>query len=301
MPKPGKNRRSNRPLVAGWISIFTNLILFGLKYTAGVLSGSVALIADAWHTLSDSLSSILVVGGVLISRKPADKDHPFGHGRYELVITIIIGCLLMWISYNFFVESIQRLTNHTAANYGIIAIVITALSVVVKEALAQYSFYIARKANSKVLAADGWHHRSDAISSVVILAGIFLGRKIWWVDGVMGIIVSIFILYTAFQIIREAADTIAGTKPSAKLLTHLVELINDTAETNVFPHHFHLHDYVHHKELTFHIYLRDHVSISEAHKITNRIEERIEVEMGITATIHVEPHEHMPIDNDKLA
>lgn len=293
--------RSRKSLIAGWVSIIINLFLFVIKYMAGVVSGSVAIIADAWHTLSDSISSILVVGGVVLSRKPADKNHPFGHGRYELVVTIIIGCILIWISYNFFVQAIDRLVNREAAQYGLVAIVVTIVSVVVKEALAQYSFYIARIANSRVVAADGWHHRSDAISSLIILVGILFGRKVWWMDGVLGIIVALLILYTAFTIIKEASNTIAGKKPSPKLLQSLVELINEVAETNVFPHHFHLHDYINHKELTLHIYLPDHVTIQEAHLITNRIEDRIKEEMDITATIHVEPHAHMPIDTDKLA
>lgn len=293
--------RSRKSLIAGWVSIIINLFLFVIKYMAGVVSGSVAIIADAWHTLSDSISSILVVGGVMLSRKPADKNHPFGHGRYELVVTIIIGCILIWIAYNFFVQAVDRLVNREAAQYGLLAIVVTLVSVVVKEALAQYSFYIARIANSRVVAADGWHHRSDAISSAIILVGILLGRKIWWMDGVLGIIVALLILYTAFTIIKDASNTIAGKKPSPKLLQSLVELINEAAGTNVFPHHFHLHDYINHKELTLHIYLPDHVTIQEAHLITNLIEDRIKEEMDITATIHVEPHAHMPIDNDKLA
>lgn len=288
-------------ITAGWVSILTNLGLFAVKYWAGIISGSVALIADAWHTLSDSISSILVVGGVALSQKPADKDHPFGHGRYELVATIIIGCLLIWVSYSFFVESVERLLNKEAANYGTIAIVATILSIAVKEGLAQYSFFIARKTKSKVVAADGWHHRSDAISSVIILVGIFVGKYFWWIDGTLGIIVSIFILYTAYKIIKESSQTILGEKPSTDLVKELVDTSNAAAGSNVYPHHFHIHNYLNHKELTFHIYLPDELTISRAHEITNAIESRISDEMGITATIHVEPHEHMLEDNDEIA
>ena len=185
-----QNRTNTRLSIrAGWVSIFTNLALFGLKYWAGLVSGSVALIADAWHTLSDSISSVLVIGGVKLSQKPADKSHPFGHGRYELIATIIIGCLLIWVSYNFIVESVEKLQNKESASYGAFAIIATIISVISKEGLAQYSFYIGRKTNSRVVSADGWHHRSDAISSIVILVGIFIGRYFWWADGVLGILV----------------------------------------------------------------------------------------------------------------
>ena len=285
---------------AGWVSIFTNLALFGLKYWAGLVSGSVALIADAWHTLSDSISSVLVIGGVKLSQKPADKSHPFGHGRYELIATIIIGCLLIWVSYNFIVESVEKLQNKEAASYGAFAIIATIISVISKEGLAQYSFYIGRKTNSRVVSADGWHHRSDAISSIVILVGIFIGRYFWWADGVLGIIVSLFILYTAYKIIKESSHTILGEKPEPELVAKLVSIINAAAGSNVFPHHFHIHNYVNHKELTFHIYLPDNYTISKAHEITNAIESSIAEEMEITSTIHVEPHEHMAIDDDEI-
>ena len=100
------NREKTKKLSlrAGWVSISTNLFLFGIKYWAGVVSGSVALIADAWHTLSDSLSSLFLILGITFAHKPADKNHPFGHGRYELIVTILIGCLLAGVSYNFFME-----------------------------------------------------------------------------------------------------------------------------------------------------------------------------------------------------
>ncbi len=296
-----QNRTNTRLSIrAGWVSIFTNLALFGLKYWAGLVSGSVALIADAWHTLSDSISSVLVIGGVKLSQKPADKSHPFGHGRYELIATIIIGCLLIWVSYNFIVESVEKLQNKESASYGAFAIIATIISVISKEGLAQYSFYIGRKTNSRVVSADGWHHRSDAISSIVILVGIFIGRYFWWADGVLGIIVSLFILYTAYKIIKESSHTILGEKPEPELVAKLVSIINAAAGSNVFPHHFHIHNYVNHKELTFHIYLPDNYTISKAHEITNAIEGSIAEEMGITSTIHVEPHEHMAIDDDEI-
>ncbi len=296
-----QNRTNTRLSIrAGWVSIFTNLALFGLKYWAGLVSGSVALIADAWHTLSDSISSVLVIGGVKLSQKPADKSHPFGHGRYELIATIIIGCLLIWVSYNFIVESVEKLQNKESASYGAFAIIATIISVISKEGLAQYSFYIGRKTNSRVVSADGWHHRSDAISSIVILVGIFIGRYFWWADGVLGIIVSLFILYTAYKIIKESSHTILGEKPEPELVAKLVSIINAAAGSNVFPHHFHIHNYVNHKELTFHIYLPDNYTISKAHEITNAIESSIAEEMEITSTIHVEPHEHMAIDDDEI-
>lgn len=294
-----RDRNKKLSIRAGWVSILLNTLLFIVKYWAGIVSGSVALIADAWHTLSDSLSSIFLLLGVHLSQKPADKDHPFGHGRYELIATIVIGCLLAGVSYNFFVESIERLQNKEAASFGIIAIVATILSIVAKEGLAQYSFYIARQTKSQAVNADGWHHRSDAISSIAILIGIILGRFYWWIDGIMGIVVSLFILYTAYKIIKNSSHTILGEIPSSKLKSDLVKITNEAAGKNVHPHHFHIHNYVNHKELTLHIYLPDGMTIEESHRITNSIEEALSNKLDVETTIHVEPISIMPFDDDK--
>src|SRR5210317_848660 len=141
----------------GWISIFSNILLFILKYIAGLVSGSVALIADAWHTLGDSLSSIIMIVGIRISRKPPDEEHPYGHGRAEWLASLLIGVFLIVIAVSFVRESIERLRNQEEFDYGILAWVATILSIIVKEALAQMAFRASRKTGLKSLKADGWH------------------------------------------------------------------------------------------------------------------------------------------------
>ena len=152
--------------IEGWLSIFINTVLFALKYWAGVATGSVAIIADAWHTLSDSLTSVLVIIGEKISRKPADSEHPFGHGRAELIAAIIIGGLLAAVAVNFFAEALMKFKNREAANYNIFAVAVFVLSVILKEGLAQFSGWASKKTGMLSLKADSWHHRSDAIASV---------------------------------------------------------------------------------------------------------------------------------------
>ena len=203
-----KNETKKLSYIEGIGSIVINVILFILKYWVGIMTGSIAIIADAWHTLSDSLTSIVVILGAKISSKPADDNHPFGHGRAESVASIIIGVLLFVVGSNFLFDAIQRLKSKEAAVFTMSAIVIFILSVIIKEAMAQFSFWAYRKTKSPSLKADGWHHRSDSIASAVILISIFLGKNHWWVDGIFGIIVSILIAYTAIDIIKEAAENI---------------------------------------------------------------------------------------------
>lgn len=274
---------------AGWISILVNVLLFGLKYWVGITSGSVAIIADAWHTLSDSITSIIVVISIWIASRPADKEHPFGHGRAEILATTIIGVLLAVIAAEFFIESVQRLIERKAANYGTLAIVITAISVLAKEGLARYSIIVGKKTGSRSLKADAWHHRSDAISSVVILAGIFLNKYIWWIDGAMGIVVTLLILHAAYGILKEVFNAFLGEKPDKQTVNKINDICTKHYESAVYPHHIHVHHYGEHTEMTFHIKLNKSLSLEGAHNITSMIEDDIRTELEIEATIHTEP------------
>lgn len=273
----------------GWLSIIVNLFLFILKYWAGVVTGSIAIIADAWHTLSDSLSSIVVLLGVKVSNKPADKEHPFGHGRAELIASIIIGMLLAVIAFNFVLESIDKLKNHESVQFGKIAIIATVLSIIVKEGIAQFAFWAGKKTKSVSLKADAWHHRSDAISSVIILVGIFLGPYFWWIDGVLGLVVAVMIFYAAYEIINDASGPLLGEKPDEDMIKQINTISKQQAGFDVDVHHIHMHRYGDHTELTFHIRLPKNTSLEKAHDISTDIESKLKKDLKIVATIHAEP------------
>ncbi len=288
-----KDQQKNNNRLAqqeGWVALIANCILFALKYWAGIVSGSVALIADAWHTLSDSLSSIILILGIRISAKPADHDHPFGHGRAEWIAALIIGTLLAVVGFSFLSDSIIKLREQEGATYGQIAMVVTAISVLAKEVLAQYAFRIYRKTGAKSVKADGWHHRSDAVSSLLILIGIFIGQKYWWIDGVMGILVSFALFYAAYDIIKDSTHSIMGEKPGKTLVARLKEIPLRVVNRDVELHHIHTHHYGDHTELTCHIKLPPEMSLKTAHDIATKIERAIQDETGISATIHMEPN-----------
>ena len=141
--------RKKAQIFEGWLSIIVNALLFVVKYWVGLVTGSVALMADAWHTMSDSLTSIIVVFSARLASKKPDKEHPFGHGRWELISTLIIGCILGFIGYEFLADSVNRFQNRETVSYGTLAIVVTAVSILIKEALAQVAFYIGRKTNNR--------------------------------------------------------------------------------------------------------------------------------------------------------
>ena len=273
----------------GFVSIATNIVLFALKIWAGVVSNSVALIADAWHSLSDSLSSIVViVASRLAARKP-DKEHPFGHGRWELIAAILIGFILAAIAYDILVDSIRKLSDQKSADFGLVAIIVIIVSIVLNEGLTQYGFYLGRRSGSMTVKADAWHHRTDAISSVVVLTGIFLNKYFWWIDSILGIIIALMIFYVVYDIIRKAANKLLGEKPSAELIEKIESIIDEHSSSDVKPHHYHFHNYINHKELTFHIKLDQEMTIVEGHELATKIENSIFDKLNIHATIHLEP------------
>ncbi len=280
----------------GTISIFVNVALFALKYWAGVVSGSIALLADAWHTLSDSISSLVVIFGAKLSSKKADKDHPFGHGRWELVSSIIIGVFLGVIGFGFITDSIASLSAKESAHFGTIAVAVTIVSVITKELLAQYAFFLGRKSGSSTVKADGWHHRTDALSSLVILIGIMFKNQFWWIDAALGIAVSLMIFYAAYEILMESVNKILGEEPGDELIREIQTLMRSLYDYELHPHHFHMHNYISSRELTFHIKIDNNLSVEAGHEIATSIEELIEQKLDIQTTIHLEPidytHEH---------
>lgn len=283
--------------LGGWVSILGNTVLFVIKMWAGVVTGSISIIADAWHTLSDSVSSIIILIGIKISDKKANKKYPFGFGRADVIASLILGVLLSMIGFEFLVKGIKSLVNQEVVVFGRIALVVTIVSILAKEAMAQFSFWTARKTGKKSLKADGWHHRSDALSSLIILAGIFLSKYFPAIDGLLGIILAIIIFYTAFEVLKESIVSIFGTSPPPEMVEKLKKIANKQAGFDVKLHHVHTHTYGNHTEATYHIVLPPEMTICEAHKIHENIEKQVFIQLGLTSTIRYDPEKKPSAEN----
>jgi len=281
--------RTKAGLTEGFLSIIINSGLFAVKIWVSIITGSIALAADAWHTLSDSLTSILVVFAIKLSSKKADKQHPFGHGRWEQIASVLVAAVLGIIAYDFFRESIARFKIGEKVEYGLAAIIVTVASIAVKEVLAQYAFYIGRKTGNSAVKADGWHHRSDSLSSVVLLAGILFAKNFWWIDSVLGIFTALVLFYAAFAILKETIAKLLGEEPGKVLTNEISSELIKLYNNDLNMHHLHIHNYVVHKELTMHIRLDKNMTIERGHKIATEIESMILEKFGMTLTIHIEP------------
>lgn len=274
----------------GWISIVVNVVLFALKFWAGFVTGSIAMMADAWHTLSDSFTSVVVIIGYWVSSKPADKNHPFGHGRAEFISSIIIGVLLGTVGFNFFIESFKDIISHkTKLEFALLPLIVFSISIFLKEALTQIALWIAKKINSSSVKADAWHHRSDAIASLIIVIAMIFGKKIWWLDGALGILVSILIIHTAYSIIKQAANVLMGEAHDEKIEEEIKKSISKITDEIVNIHHIHIHSYGDHTELTVHVCMPSNMNIKDSHDITKKIESVLKERFSMETTVHVEP------------
>jgi cation diffusion facilitator family transporter len=206
------NDRFQKAQFASILGIVVNLILTIIKGIGGVLGNSRALIADAFHSASDVISSIAVLVGIRAAQKPPDSEHPYGHGKAENIATLIVSFLLVVVGFEILVDAISAIWSETENHASMFTLYIVLFSILVKEGLFQYKNRLGKKINSPAIIADAWHHRSDAISSLIALAGISL--SIWganynislfqYFDPLAGAIIAVIIMWMGFSLGKEA-------------------------------------------------------------------------------------------------
>jgi len=274
------------------VSIFGNIFLFTIKLILGIMINSLSLIADAFHSLSDVLTSIVVLVGFKIGGKPADKEHPFGHGRVETVSTLIIAFLLFIVTYDLGKSAIQRIIKPEQVDFNLLAVIFMIFSAAFKEWMASFSIYLGKKINSTSLIADAWHHRSDAVASFLVGVGlIFAHFRIYRVDGILAIFVAALIGMVAVELTKSSANMLIGEAPDREL----VEKIRKTAlsvRQVVGVHDIFVHDYNTNKVISLHLEVMGNLSADEAHDIATAVEDRIkELSKAISVTAHIDPYE----------
>lgn len=216
------------------IGVFGNVLLSAFKLFAGVFGHSAAMVSDAVHSLSDVFATLIAYIGRRISEKPADKEHPYGHERFECIASILLGAILIATGVRIGVgcaESIINKTYLTAAEPGVIALVAAVASIVTKEAMFWYTLHQAKRIKSSAFRADAWHHRSDALSSVGALIGIGAARMGYPVmDQVAGLIISVVILFVAAGIIKDAVNSMLDRAAAPEVEESMRRAINEYAE-----------------------------------------------------------------------
>ena len=281
--------RSKIGIFQGWISVLVNSILFILKLVIGVMVGAVSVIADAVHTLSDVVSSIVVIWGFKQAEKPADVEHPYGHGRAEYIATLIIAILLCVAGIEFIEASIERIRNPQLVSSEWWMIILLSMTIIIKVFTARYAEFLSSKIASGTLHADAWHHRTDALSSLLVVGALIAGKYGYIsVDGWAGLGVALFLIYTGIEIAKDAVDDLIGKPPTSAEVENIRQIVMDV-DGVLGAHDITIHSYGHDKFISVHVEIDSEKSTVEAHDISEVVEDRLEKALGVEPTVHMDP------------
>ncbi len=284
-----KTRRAYGVL-CGIVGIALNVLLFAIKYFAGAVTGSIAVMADAYNNLSDAGSSVITLIGFRISGKKSDPEHPFGHGRFEYVAGLIVAMLIIHMGLDFAGDSIAAIRSPQPVDFSMISIGILAVSVLVKLYMAAYNRSIGRKINSVAMAATAADSLSDAVATAAVLASTLIGHFFNLnIDGFTGAIVSILILKAGWSAAMETISPLLGNPPAPEFVQRVEEIVNSyDGITGI--HDLVVHDYGAGRQM---ISLHAEVSASgdmmAMHDMIDTIERRLTAELGCHAVIHMDP------------
>ncbi|MCK5148195.1 cation transporter [bacterium] len=281
--------RSRYGIVGGWTSIVVNIVLSIVKIVIAVFTGSVSLIADAIHTLSDVATSVVILWSFHIAAKPADEKHPFGHGRMEAISTIVVAVILIYVGIELGKSGVHRILNPTeiSATWPVMFIIV--LTIIIKEGLGRISRELSQMIKSSALEADFWHHRIDAISSILVLIA-FAGQRlgVLWLDGVMGLGVSLMIVWTGWLIIRNGIDDLLGTSPDK-------DFVDDVRKTAlafdgvIDVHDLIVHQYGQNMVMSMHVAMDERLSFKVAHRLGTIVGLEIDCIYNTHTTVHIDP------------
>ncbi|MGE5631219.1 MAG: cation diffusion facilitator family transporter [Caulobacteraceae bacterium] len=276
--------------MSGAVGIAVNVTLFTVKIVIGLLTNSIAVTADAVNNLSDAASSIITVVGFKMTSKPADREHPFGHGRIEYIAAMVISFMVMLVGFEFFKSSIDRIRNPMKLNFDITVFIILMLSVVLKVWLGRFYTRIGKTIGSKVMAATATDSLSDVITTSVVAFSLLASRWIAFpIDGYIGLLVALFIIYAGFSLIKDTLDPLLGDAPEPEFIKEITE------KTLKYDGIIGIHDMIVHNYgpgrcvVSLHAEIPAKLDIMKAHDIVDKAESEISEELDIHMIIHMDP------------
>lgn len=288
-----RNTSVDQGMKASGITLAANIFLAIIKYVAGIVGNSSAMVADATHTMSDVGTTVAVMLALKISSKDADERYPYGHERYELIISKLLGMVLIltgaWIGY----QAVMMIYNGVFTPPEKIAVIAAAISIVIKEIMYRYTMKVAKDIGSLAMEADAWHHRSDAFSSIGTFVGI-LGARLGFpvLDPIAGVVVSIMVVKVGIDIysqsVKGLVDEAADLETRMKIKSIVLENPGVVSIKDMRTRKFANHVYV-----DLDIKVDGKISVTEGHNIALEVHDRVEKKMDSVkhVMVHVEPNE----------
>lgn len=280
--------------MAGFVGVGVNAILAALKLFVGIMTASVAVIADALNNLSDAGSSVITFVSFKLSAKPADRDHPFGHARIEYIASMVISFLILLVGFETITNSFSVLAGISEANpvsFSTVMLVILGASIILKLWLAYFYNYIGKKINSKVVRASAIDSLMDSVSTVAVLGSAIVIKLTGYnkIDSIVGLGVAVMIIVAGVKILNETKNSILGEAPIEEQVKAVNEIISEYPEI-IGIHDLMIHNYgPNHYIASFHAEVDGSGNIYELHDIIDNVEKRIQTELNISCTIHMDP------------
>ena len=284
--------RTSYGILTSIIGIICNIILFAVKIVIGFMVNSISIMADAVNNLSDAAASIVSFVGVKLANRPADKEHPFGHGRFEYIAAFVVSFVILYVGVNLFIEAFQKVLHPMEIGFSWIMVIILSLSLLIKIWLSIFNYKLGKLINSNVMKATSTDARNDVIvTSTTIISMIVCHFTGLLIDGWVGLIVSVFVLFAGIGIAKDTLMPLLGEATDVELYKKITDKMK-SYEGILGSHDLIVHNYgPTHIMATIHAEVPNDAKMEEIHEVIDQIERDILQEMGIFLVIHMDPVE----------
>ena len=284
--------RTRYGMLASVVGIFCNVLLFSVKLAIGLILSSLAVTADAFNNLSDAASSIISFVGVKMAGKPADAEHPFGHGRIEYIAALIVSFLVIEVGFTFFKSSISKIMHPEEITFDPVPFIILILSIIVKLWMAFFNNKLGKRIDSKVMLATAADSLGDVITtSATVISIVICHFTSINVDAIAGLIVSGIVIWSGVSIAKDTLEPLIGQRVPSELYQKITDMV-ESYEGIVGAHDLIVHNYGPNRSMaTIHAEVPNDVSIEASHEIIDRIERDAKKELNILLVIHMDPVE----------
>lgn len=290
--REGEAKRKAYGTLCSIVGILLNILLFVGKYIAGTISGSVAIVADAFNNLSDAGSSFITLVGFLFAGKKPDHDHPFGHGRVEYVSGFIVSLVILLMGFELLRESVSKIFHPEPVETGMFAMGVLVVSILVKLYMTFYNRVIGKRIESAAMLATALDSLSDVAATTVVLISMLVMRYTGiYLDGYCGVLVALFILYAGYSAARDTLNPLLGLAPDKELVEKIERIVLEH-EGVIGLHDLLVHDYGPGRRVaSLHAEVPGDRSIYEIHDIIDHIEREINEKLSCATVIHMDPVE----------
>jgi len=276
--------------MTGVIGILLNVLLFILKFSLGTFVNSLAIVSDGFNNLSDSFSNVITLFSYNLSGRKADRNHPFGYGRFEYITSLVIGMIILLVGYELLTSAIDKIINPSDVKYSLLVLVSLIISIAIKLWMARLNYVIGKKTNSSIMMATFKDYTLDSVSTVATIISLVLSQfTLIPIDGILSLIVSGLILYSGFGIIRETVSDLLGKKADPELLEEVLNTIKAHKEV-LGTHDAMFHNYGPTTNIaSLHVEVSETNDFAKIHDVIDEIEREVFEKYQVYLTIHMDP------------